>query len=205
MKVSNLAKKVTVSLLGCTLMFNLWGTTALAATSITSNQKENYYKQYVEIASEVSLLTGQEVGVLPIENFTENDWVSLDEFRENAVNLANCKVDTLISTPSVRGGSATKDKTINVSGVTDTVSVTGSFETDYYSSFNRQMFKSVNSITSDVASSNATWSQIDYDATKQDSGRTYKIVVSGKYTRSGLYTNLFVTVYFYCDSVGAIS
>ena len=54
---------------------------------LTKEQKEDYYKQYVEIVEEVMrecAYTTMEV--VPFDEFKEEDWVDPEEFRQMAVD-----------------------------------------------------------------------------------------------------------------------
>lgn len=208
MKLTRLVKKATAALLAMTLVIGFSGV-SYADTKITQSEKENYYAQYLKIAEEVSKETGRVVGVIPFEDFTENEWVTPDEFRERALELAAISVHTSENSRSIgiqSTASCTKSTTFSVDSITETLYIKGSFETQYSSYHQRQLFAGVNSITSYISSSSkGSWSQIDYDYDRLDGGRTYYVTVSGKYTRLGLYTNIYGSVYFYCSQNGAVS
>ncbi|AFS78468.1 hypothetical protein Curi_c14580 [Gottschalkia acidurici 9a] len=61
---------------------------------ISDNQKKYSYNQYLEIASEVSQSTGQQVDVLSMNEFKESEWVYLDKSKGIAIELANYTVET---------------------------------------------------------------------------------------------------------------
>lgn len=206
MKLTNLAKILMIPILAVVLTLNI--TSTYAASTISDSEKENYYAQYVTIAAEVSEETGHKVWVLPIDEFTDSDWVTTSKFREQAFAFANLQVKPVVNdgTISRSTGSDTNQTTITVGSITETLYIYGSFETQYNSSHDRQIFSGVNVISSYLSSSsNGTWKQIDYDNDLLDGGRTYYITVSGTYTRLGLATNLYASTYFYCSSTGGIS
>lgn len=206
MKLTGFVKKAFAALLAVTLTLSLSGV-SYAATTISQTEKENYYAQYLKIAEEVSKDTGRMVGVIPLEEFSENEWVTPNEFRKRALALANLSVNTVPGDTGIQStGSDTHTETFRVDSVTETLYIHGSFETQYNSTLDRQLFAGVNSISSYLSSSSSgDWEQLDYDYDLLDGGRTYYITVAGEYTRLGLYTNVYVDTYFYCSANGAVS
>lgn len=207
MKLKQFLKTGTSLALALTLMFGLCWNVNAETEAISEQLKAEYYADYQQIASEVSSSTGKEISVISFDEFNDSDWVSPDEFRNLALEFANLKLEVVPNDFSVRStGSKTKSVSITAAGLTDTLYITGSFETQYSSFHDRQLFAGVNSITSSLSSSsNGTWSQIGYDYSGLDGLRTYYVTVSGQYIRAGLATNLYASVYFYCSPTGGIS
>ena len=54
---------------------------------LTKEQKEDYYKQYVEIVEEVIReYSDTTMEVVPFDEFKEEDWVEPEEFRQIAID-----------------------------------------------------------------------------------------------------------------------
>src|SRR5689334_20841974 len=59
---------------------------------LTQEQKEDYYKQYVEIVEKViAEYPGTTMEVVPFDEFAEQDWVEPEKFRQLAIDRANIK------------------------------------------------------------------------------------------------------------------
>ncbi|AFS78467.1 hypothetical protein Curi_c14570 [Gottschalkia acidurici 9a] len=83
--------------------------------------------------------------------------------------------------------------------------IDGSFETEYNTLYQGQVFSDINSITSKLAArSSNSWTHNGYDYRRIDSGSTYEVTVGGTYKRLGASTNVYSTAEFYCTLRGAI-
>lgn len=57
---------------------------------LTEEQKEDYYKQYVEIVGEINAEEGtNHLEVVPIDEFKPEDWVEPEKFRQLAADRAH--------------------------------------------------------------------------------------------------------------------
>lgn len=193
------------------LVFGIAG--VASASELTQEQKEEYHKQYIDIVEEVmETHPGTILEVVPLNEFAEEDWVEPKEFRKLAIKRANMvfteskksspELSTEITTMSTT--QATKSKSFKASGTTASISITGSFTTIYNDIIDRQVFGSVNSITS-RSTSIGTWTQTGYTPQRLDTSRTYGITVGGKYKLNGITTSHNVYVEFYCSSTGGVS
>ncbi|MCG3086075.1 MULTISPECIES: hypothetical protein [Anoxybacillus] len=99
--------------------------------------------------------------------------------------------------------SKTKTTTIQVGQTVQTLYVTGTFKTQYSDVHKRQLFSGVKSISS-KASGSGTWTQTGYSVELIDSGRTYVITVSGKYSYNGATYTISTSIEFYCNANGSI-
>lgn len=177
-----------------------------ASLDLSEQQKQEYYKQYKEIVEEInSGNPNATLELVPFEEYKSEDYVEPSEFEKYAterasVNFVNIS-ESRIQPRSTAYGTKTKDVSSN--GAKVTITVKGSFETQYESYYQRQMFTRINSITS--SASKGSWSQTGYTPSLIDGGRTYSIIVGGKLTINGLISSHNVTVPFYCDSKGSIS
>lgn len=210
MKVFGKVARFVSSLLVLTLAFAVSGGASANTSELTQKQKEAYHKQYVEIVKEVNAkYPNANLEVVPLNVFSEEDWVEPEIFRELAIARANATVTHTESVPveepsfGVQSVSATKSVTINANGAAVTIYITGSFETEYDPYSDRQLFAGINSITS--RSSKGTWKQTGYEPWLIDGGRTYEITVGGKLTLNGITSAHNVTVEFYCNANGRVS
>ncbi|AMA74256.1 hypothetical protein P4S83_09015 [Aneurinibacillus thermoaerophilus] len=100
--------------------------------------------------------------------------------------------------------SKTKSVTFKAGGTYQTLSITGTFETQYSDIYERQMFAGIKSITSKVTTG-GSWKQTGYEVRLIDGGRTYVITVSGYFTIAGVTYTVTESVEFYCNADGSIS
>ncbi|MMZ56518.1 hypothetical protein D1872_184130 [compost metagenome] len=176
---------------------------------LTQEQKEAYYKQYVKIIEEVVAdHEGTNMWVAPFDEFTEEDWVEPEEFRQKAIARANLRFENFqLSNPSgpvdIAGISKTKETQIYSEGVAVGLYVTGSFETEYNHTAKRQFFKTINSLTS--RTSKGTWKQTGYTPRLIDAARTFEISIGGELKLDGVYSTHRASVEFRCDAQGGIS
>lgn len=179
--------------------------------------KEQIYVQYVQITKEISDLTNKEINVLPIEELKEEDWVSVEEFRERVLDFAELSSNAKISfnlkdnysenyffNTYAYPISCTGYYKFSTSNISSEVAITASFTTKYNGI--RQMIGAVDSISSEISRSNVgKWSQIGSSVEILDGGRTAKVNVSGAFEYLGLVTNLYAYSYFRCSANGGIT
>jgi hypothetical protein len=206
--ISRMVKGV-IALFTAFIVFGLVEVAPAASLELTQKQKEDYYKQYVEIVAEVAAENpGVNISLVPIDEFKPEDWVKPEEFKKYVIDRANATIivepQKLDGITPYSGVGATKIATIKIGSTTRSISVTGSFETQYSDIHKRQLFSGVRSITSKVASEGGTWTQTGYEASLIDGGRTYVIIVGGKYTQSGVTTTHLIDVEFYCGAYGSV-
>lgn len=196
-------------LLTCILVTGCLGMSVSAAkTPLDDATKEAYYAQYVEIAAEVAKEADRDISVLPMEEFTEEDWRTPEEFRSFITEVAYWNLTCTVRDPvqAVSAAGATKTVTITAEGHSCSLAITGSFETAYNEYTKRQQFSGINSITSKLLGSTGTWTQTGYEAASLDAARTYAITVSGKLTIGGaVFPNKLAYAEFYCSAEGGVS
>lgn len=201
---------ISVSLLGTT-------TVGSATTiSLTEQQKEEYYKQYVEIVDEaMQKKIGINIEVSPMEQFQLEDWIEPKAYEtmvqnmvDNHLAIEREKINALTSTTNEAvtnlNGETTKTANIYVGGVMPLIEVTGNFETQYNSYNDRQLFETLDNISTQVASSSGTWEQTSYEASLIDGGRTYSIRIEGIYSLNDLSFEKAFTIEFYCNEFGKL-
>lgn len=203
------AKQLLSSFLAGIMLFCSVGVTAYAApVDIDEATKQKYYAEYVEIADEVAKETELDISVLPMNEFTDEDWLTPEEFRSLITTIANWRIvfTEQSGIQPFSSASATKTATVSASGQNYTIAVNGSFETTLNTSTGRQHFAGINSITSSMQSGYGTWTQTGYESQSLDSARTYAITVSGKLTVAGaVFSNKTAYVEFYCSATGVVS
>lgn len=200
-KFSKLVKSAVVL---CTAFLVIGHAGAASAAELSQDQKDAYYKQYVEIVKEVvSEHPGVSLEVAPAEEFQPEDWVDPAIFKKIAEERASAKfVVTDNKGFSVMStASASKTATLNSNGASVTLTINGSFETSLAGG--RQVFSGINSITS--STNKGSWTQTGYEYDLYDASRTYGITVGGKVTLNGLTSSHNVFVEFYCGATGVVS
>lgn len=202
-------KKLLSVIMACVMMAGCLSVSAFAAELGLDNEtKQEYYAEYIKIAEEVAKETELDISVLPMSEFTEEDWRTPEEFRTIITAFANWKIDC-VDVGGIQiysSASATKSATITADGRNYTISITGDFETALNTSTGRQHFNGINSITSKISGSTGSWKQTGYESKSLDAARTYGITVSGELTVAGAkFRNKLAYVEFYCSSTGVVS
>lgn len=208
--MENIFKKAIgfIAVFAAILVIGTGGKASAASLELTQQQKEDYYKQYVELAAEVdATYPGANITVNSMDEFKEEDWKSPEEFKQYLITRATL---TITFNDNDNGGIAprsvaTKTKKASLNGVARDISVTGSFNTQLNSSSGAQQFAGIRSITSKLASGSGTWSQTGYDYSLIDGGRTYSMDIGGKLNLAGVTTSHRAHVEFHCNSNGSIS
>lgn len=176
-----------------------------AAVILDEATKLAYHAEYQKIAEEVNEELNAYISVNPMEDFAENEWVTPEEFREIITAIASWNIvctDTAMSARSM--SSATKTDTIEISGKSYTIAITGRFSTMLVNS--RQVFDGIDTITSEADSSVGTWTQTGYESALLDQRRTYSITVSGTFVVAGAtFRNMLAEADFYCGATGVVS
>lgn len=193
------------------------GPASAAGTGLDEATKQEYYNEYVEIAKEISEKTGIRISVHPISEFTEEDWLPTEEYRQLITELATCEPvvdDTIVIRDTVPmasdsiGGrvSATKNVKFSFGGKEHTIAVTGVFTTYYEEFHDRQIFEGYESISTKLISGSGSWRQhSNYEVNLADGRRTYTFTLSGTFTLAGTSVDKVFTVSFYCGANGSVS
>lgn len=182
-----------------------------APFTLDETTKANYYAEYWEIAKEINQEMDTDVSVKPIQEFSDDDWITPAEFRTLVAAIADWKIvctdrssNHISNNRSLPDAIATKSDTISVDGRKYTISVTGKFDTMLLNG--RQVFDGIVGITSESSAQNTKWRQTGYTSSLIDSRRTYSITVSGTFTVAGAtFPNKLVDVDFYCDAYGNVT
>lgn len=187
-------------------------------TPITEEQKQQYYQQYVEIVEKViEKKIGISIGVAPIEEFKESDWVEPAEFEKRIQSIEEGflaeerETIAAVSTdlkPAVTNpnGETTKATYLYFNGLVKKFEVTALFDTQYNADKSRQLFSNVDEILTKIAGFPDTgeWEQTFQKVTLLDGGRTYSIYIEGIFDYMDIQHEKVFTIEFYCDEFGNI-
>lgn len=201
--------KRLLSLMMATILCLALCVPAFATEALTEEVKEAYYAEYVRIAAEVSEETELDISVLPMTEFSDEDWRTPQEFRKFITevahwNLVCTDIGDGIATYST--ASATKTTTVTADDRTYNLSVTGTFQTVLNTTAGQQRFGGIDSITSKLTGSTGTWTQTGYEWQSLDSARTYAITISGRLKIAGaVFYNKLAYVEFHCNPQGVVS
>ncbi|QSB11431.1 hypothetical protein JTI58_07285 [Lysinibacillus fusiformis] len=184
---------------------------------LTEEMKKQYYKQYVKIIEEaMELKSGLNIAVGPIEEFEDEYWISPEEFEKNIQSWVKQhlatereRINNYLITPEPvitnEDGSTTKKTYMYFPDILRTVEVTGDFETQYNASRKRQMFSSVENVSTKlIKTQSGTWKQTSYKTALIDDGRTFSIQIEGIFELNNAQFEKRFTIEFYCDENGKI-
>jgi hypothetical protein len=212
----NRAKKGFASLFAIILALVTVETASAVTLDLTQEQKEEYYKQYVEIVDKaMEKKIGINIELSPMEDFPLEAWVEPKEFEARIQDMVeqhlareremlNALSSTTKEAVTNFNGETSKTTYIYVTDTTWQIEVTGKFETQYNPYNDCQLFANVDNISSKVISSFATWEQTSYEASLIDGGRTYSIRIEGVLSLHGVSFEKAFTIEFHCDEVGKI-
>ena len=210
MKWSNRTKRSFFLVIGIALCFVVLGTSVFAA-ALSDSQRDDYYAQYLQIAEEVNdLKLGCEVNVVPKDQIAENDWVTPEEFRTLAEDMAQTECnphgpDDLGEVSPRSAMDVSETAKIKNDSASATIKISGTFATQLSEYRLRQLIEGVSSVSSAKSSGAGTWEPIGSEYLINDGGRTCTIYTSGKYTVGAVSVNTVASAEFYCSIEGKIS
>ncbi|MED0706828.1 hypothetical protein [Aneurinibacillus aneurinilyticus] len=211
--------KISKCIATLVISVSLLGTTSISSattTSLTQQEKEQYYKQYMKIVEEVmQKKIGIHIEVPPMEQFQPEDWIEPKAYETRVQNIVDdyltAERETLNALSSTTNkvvtnlnGETTKTAYIYIPDIIGEIEVTGKFETQYNAYHDRQVFRKLENISTQAVSSGSTWEQTSYEASLIDGGRTYSIRIEGIYSLNGLSNEKAFTIEFHCDEFGRI-
>ncbi|MGG3806042.1 hypothetical protein [Metabacillus fastidiosus] len=178
-----------------------------ASLKLTEEQKEDYYKEYVILKDNiVAKYEGFGVDVVPMNEFLPEDWVEPEEFEKILIDRANTKITVTKSNDISSPELVTKTVDFHIGSSVRTISISGSFKTQYSSSDGgMQFFSRINSISSQAESEGVVWEQKGYDYDLINDDRRYLITIGGKYSESGISSLHHVAVEFDCTKNGGVN
>ncbi|KIV55827.1 hypothetical protein AM501_10125 [Aneurinibacillus migulanus] len=176
---------------------------------LTQEKKEDLYNQYVKIVADVAAQYPESgIFIEPLDTFKDEYFMSPEDYRAFAVNLATSSIVVAPETPSdvitpLSTGIKTKYATITFGGNSRSIAVTGTFTIDHF--LGRMGFTAIKSLTSKSADSRGTWRQSGYNEKIYDAGETMNVSVGGTYTENGVSKPDNFELNFYCSGNGEIS
>ncbi len=205
MKKNNRTKRLFFLVISIVLCFSVSGISAFAS-ELSDSQKDDYYAQYLQIIKEVNALKlGSEVSVAPKDQIAEEDWITPEEFRVLAENMAQTVVvDDMSGISPFSVMSASRTTTVKNGSATATIRISGTFTTQYSSLRDRQVIQSVSSISSSKSLGVGTWTHTGSEHSIGDGGRTCTIYVSGRYTVGSVSADIVASTEFYCTAEGNV-
>lgn len=176
---------------------------------LTQEKKEDLYNQYVKIVADVAAqYPDSGIFIEPLDTFKDEYFMSPEDYRAFAVNLATSSIVVASETPSdvitpLATGSKTKYAQITFGSGSRKIAVTGTFTIDNF--LERMGFAGIKSLTSQSADSRGTWRQGGYNGKIIDAGETMIVSVGGTYSENGVSRPDNFELEFYCSGTGNIS
>lgn len=144
----------------------------VAATplDLTQEQKEKYYKEYISIVEKVNTEYNADFVIEPITKFLDEYWVEVKDFEEMLKERIN--VSFIVSKNNDIYNPSLVPKTVEIHTGSNVAILhfEGSFETQLNSNTpdGRQLFSSMNSISSEIENGSGNWIQTGYDYSTVD-------------------------------------
>lgn len=187
-----------------------------SSNSITKEQKLQYHKQYIKIVEEaMEKKLGLSLSVPPIEEFKEEEWKTPEEYEIMIQNIIvehlkreREKIAAMSSylKPAVTNmnGETTKSTYVYFSDFLREIEVTAKFDKQYSAVLDRQIFVTVDNVSSKLASSRGKWEQTSYEASLVDDGQKYRIQIEGVFELNNISFEKEFIIEFNCDEFGNI-
>ncbi|MEC1179760.1 hypothetical protein P9B03_14775 [Metasolibacillus meyeri] len=202
--------KFFTTIFAITCIFFITNNGKVLAAELSQKEKEELHQQYVEILNEVksTVQWGDslvDIEVTPINEFKEEDWVSLEIFKQraidatqaNAVNIENHSNEIIPFSTSY----AAHTISINHGSTPVNITVSAYFTTQLSGS--RQVFTGYASLSN--TSSKGSFSRTGVDARIIDAGRTYTFTIGGSLSYLGLTSYHTLNTDFLCNANGVVS
>lgn len=175
--------------------------------TLTQDQKEEYYKKYVDIIEKINVKNKEEfkLELEPITSFLDEHWLEVEAFEKLANERSNASIIVLENNQQYNPMSVPKTVKLQIGSKQTNIIFEGSFETqlNINQPDGRQLFSAFNSISS--KSVDGSWTQLGYNAVLINNQTTYVIEVGGKYSQSGLISTHTMSLEFNCNKNGGIS
>lgn len=180
---------------------------------ITEEQKQQYYEEYKEILDTAKKqMVANSLSLQSKERFEENGWVKPEKFEEMLQNNVEKFLNNKISgnswklKPAITKNGVTKKSTIiYFPNSLKEIEVTAEFDTQYSKDLGRDVFKSVENVSTEFAYPQGTWEQISVKPKLLDGGKKYRIQIEGTWTYTSITYEKIFTIEFNCDEEGNIS
>lgn len=187
--------------------------TSASTLDLTNAQKLDLYNQYLEIVAEINGGSpNATLELLPFESFKDEDFIEPSEFEEYAIERSNVKFDVVTEAANPEGEISpmstvynTTSAKVTSNGSDVTLTINGSFITNYSTVNLRQLFGGINYIN--VSPNKGSWTKATstgYSAKLADGGRTYFVTVSGTVTINTLKSNHNIELEYFCNTDGSV-
>ena len=177
--------------------------------NLTQEQKEEYYKKYVNIIEKVNAENEENYALElePITAFLDDDWIKVEDFEKLAKERANATIVVLENNERYNPMSVPKTVKLQIGSKEANIIFKASFDTQLNSAIQggRQEFSVFNGISSEASDTSGSWTQLGYDESLIDGDTVYKIAVGGKYSQSGIISSHIIEMKFHCNENGGIS
>jgi len=174
---------------------------------LTQEQKEEYYQKYVAIIDNINSEYDNDYELEPITAFLDDYWIEVNEFEKMAIERANMSITVLENKERYNPALVPKKVKLQIGTKETNLIFKGSFETQLNenTSKGRQLFSAFNSISSEAENADGSWTQLGFTDLPVKNGITYPIIVTGKFTQSGIISSHHIELEFHCDENGGIS
>ena len=177
--------------------------------TLTQEQKEEYYQKYVAVIENINAVSDKdfELELEPITALLDEHWIEVEDFEKLAKERDNESIDVIENNERYNPISVPKTVTLKIGSKEANIIFKGSFDTQLNenTSKGRQLFSVFNSISSEAADANGSWTQLGYDESLVDGATVYNIAVGGKYSQSGIISSHTIAMEFHCNENGGIS
>ena len=175
--------------------------------NLTQEQKEEYYQKYVDIIDNLNAEYEENYELEPITAFLDDYWIEVIEFEKMAIERANMSITVLENNERYNPGLVPKKVKLQIGTKEANLIFKGSFDTQLNENTpeGRQLFSAFHSISSEDENVEAGWTQLGYTDLQTSDGITYPIIVTGKFTQSGIISSHHIELEFHCDDNGGIS
>ena len=135
--------------------------------NLTQEQKEEYYKKYVNIVEKVNAENEEDftLELEPITAFLDDDWIEVEDFEKLAKERANATIVVVENNERYNPMSVPKTVKLQIGSKEANIIFKGSFNTQLNenTSKGRQLFSAFNGITSEAADASGSWTQLGYE------------------------------------------
>lgn len=177
--------------------------------SLTQEEKEEYYRKYVEILEKLNAENNKdfELEIEPITAFLDEYWIEVTEFEKLAKARADASIGVSENKERYDPISVPKTVKLQIGSKETTIIFDGSFDTQLSSNTPEgiQLFSAFKDISSEAENAEGTWTQFGNVALLKDGGVTYDVEISGKYFEGGIISTHTMALKFNCNKYGGIN
>lgn len=178
----------------------------ITAIPLTTDEQQQYYAQYNEILQLYNVDNSSTLQ--PIEQFTANDWVTLEDFETLVEDRLQLMTIVEENTEQHIPTRARRNIAFNSEFLQEVVRVESSFTTQLNNTTEqgRQVFENVESVHSKIQPANLhiQWQQTGYNVQLSEDKTTATVTIGGKLTANGIVTAHVVDMTYTCHPYGSI-